>query len=142
MDDTTRGPAPGDGGLKDLLKDCTDLLSSVRHTLSDLLREVRGDNPEALRELAEKQSQLETALTRVFAAELKYNDWKAKQDGTRPDHEFDLAAARFDIGCRLARLRECCAEGLVSERADAGGTAGVAVFIRHMGASTPTATKG
>jgi hypothetical protein len=91
--------------------DARMLLSSVRATIADLLRDVRGGDASALKELGIKQSELETALKRAFEAEARHHDWLAKQPGAEAaPGEMDLDAVRRDIACRLARLRECCQE--------------------------------
>ena len=63
MDDTNGALAATDAGVRKQLDDGLVLLSAVRSSLADLLRDVRGGQLGALKELATKQSELERALT-------------------------------------------------------------------------------
>jgi len=108
MDDTNGALAATDAGVRKQLDDGLVLLSAVRSSLADLLRDVRGGQAGALKELATKQSELERALARVFDAEQKYHDWLAREAGALAPGDIDFDAARREIGCRLSRLRECC----------------------------------
>jgi len=109
MSDYQGPPAPDADGMKEHLDDGALLLRSVRHTLAELLRSASAGQGGALREVGGKQSELESALKRVFDAEQKYHDWNAKHSGHAGPGEIDLDAVRDQIGCRLARIRECCA---------------------------------
>jgi len=98
------------------------LLTSVRSTLADLLREVREGDGNTLRQLVLTQAELEIALRRAIETEQKFNVWNEKNVATGQaagksgagggagsgGGEIDLDAVRYDIGCRLARLRACC----------------------------------
>lgn len=84
------------------------LLTSVSGTLAALLRRVSEGDATALKELTAKQAELEYALKRAFETEQRFNDWKAKQDRSSWSDEIDFETVRYDIGCRLARLRSCC----------------------------------
>lgn len=108
MSDQNGPLTQGASAVKEHFDDGVELLSAVRHTLADLLRAVRDGSPAALKEVVNKQSELESALKRVFDAEQKYNDWNAKHSGLAAPGEIDLDAVRDQIGCRLARIRECC----------------------------------
>jgi hypothetical protein len=111
MDDTTKATIPSDNaGLREELDDARKLLTSVRRTLAGLLESVR-EGQGSLSEIVKKHGELETALTRVFQTEQKYNDWLAKRSGDLAPGEIDFEALRDEIGCRLARLVECCQEG-------------------------------
>lgn len=95
-----------------VLRDARVLLGAVRGTLADLLQRVRNGDAGALRGLATKQAELETALKRAFEAEGKYDDWQARNGRGHgaDDGEIDFDQLRRDIGSRLARIRECCQE--------------------------------
>lgn len=115
MDDTRHAVPGPEAGPKKLFDDCMLLLASVRSSLADLLREVQDGNGEAVRQLVTTQSELEIALRRAIETEQKFNVWNEKQSaaahdagGAGRDGDIDLDAIRYDIGCRLARLRACC----------------------------------
>ena len=103
--------------LKTLIDDTVTALTSVRETLADLLRAEQRDRRGSIREISAKLKELESALVRAIDTEQKYHDWKSRRDGATDrrgggrDDDLDLDAVRSQIGCRLARLRECCREG-------------------------------
>ncbi len=112
IDDTTTASGDADRRLHSLFLDCETSLTSVRETLAEMVRDLSDGTGGNIRDISAKHRELETALMRAIETEQKYHDWKAKRDGQkghRPD-DFDLDAARHQIGCRLARLRECCRE--------------------------------
>lgn len=89
-------------------EDAVLLMRAVRTTLADLLRRVIEGETGALKEIAAKQAELETALRRVFDAEAKLHDWMERHGGGgAAGGGLDLEAARNEIGCRLHRLRSC-----------------------------------
>lgn len=104
--DTDVGPG---GGQKKLFEDCIGLLTSVRSTLADLLEDVQTGGFGAVKDLVGKQSELEQALRRAMETEQKFNEWQAKQRGDLAPDEIDFDTLRRDIGCRLDRIRSCCA---------------------------------
>ena len=60
--------------------------------------------------------ELVLALKGALEAEQKFNDLYASLHPEPEDDGFDLEAARLEIGCRIARIRECCREdGLPGE---------------------------
>lgn len=99
-----------DGDVARLRADAVLLLRSVRATLADLLRDLVDGAP-GLKEVTAKQAELETALKRAFDAEQKYHDWLDRDRSRLAPGEIDLDAVRAEIGCRLHRLRSCCADG-------------------------------
>lgn len=88
--------------------DAVLLMRAVRETLANLLRQLVAGEGGALRDIVGKQAELESALKRVFEAEMRYDDWMQRRGGAG-DGEFDLDEARDEIGRRLDRLR--AAEG-------------------------------
>ncbi len=112
-DDMTGRVDASDPRLKSLFDDCVITLVSVRETLAVLVRAAREGESGSAREITAKQKELETALMRAIETEQKYHEWKSKREGRSGagGDGFDLDAARAQIGCRLARIRECCREG-------------------------------
>ena len=108
MDDITRPPDLADGGHKKLFNDCIGLLSSVRSSLSDLLGQARAGDLGKVKDLTQKQSELEQALRRALETEQKFNEWQAKQRGNARPDDIDFETIRNTIGSRLDRLRNCC----------------------------------
>ncbi|PIE11478.1 MAG: hypothetical protein CSA72_05035 [Rhodobacterales bacterium] len=87
------------------------LFTHISSTLHAVLQEVRSGDLTHLDQLTKKQLQLEEVANR--AAKLK-EQFDAKHDTGLRDGEFDLDRARFEIGCKLARLRACCDAGRLS----------------------------
>jgi hypothetical protein len=108
MDDTSRAAIATDGGFEKEIEDARALLTSVRRTLALLLVEVQEGDAGALKEIAGKQSELESALRRVFDTEQRYHEWRNRQAGAAAPGDIDFDLIRHEIGCRLHRLRECC----------------------------------
>lgn len=99
--------------LAELRADSVLLLTSVRSTLAALLRAVVASGGPT-KEVMTKQLELESALKRAFDAEQKYHDWLDKSRDRLAPGEIDLDAIRTEIGCRLHRLRSCCADDRLS----------------------------
>jgi hypothetical protein len=112
MDDKKEAAlALADAEVRQAVDDARSLLVQVRTTLSALLREAAEGNSTNLTEVVKKQSELESALRRVFETEQKYDDWQRKSRGGQEPDAIDFDAIRVQIGCRLARLRDCCNQG-------------------------------
>jgi len=90
--------------LRQYREDAVTLLRAVRETLAGLLKRVAAGEEGALRDLAGKQAELESALRRVFEAEARYHEW-SERNGGPAGGGLDLDAARDEIGRRLDRLR-------------------------------------
>jgi hypothetical protein len=107
----TDGPPTDVGGVEKLKRDAVTLLASVRSSLGDLLRTVESGEATGgdLKAIAEQQALLQRALEKVQDAEKKYYDWIVRNGGHDPA-DIDYDAIRDQIGCRLARLRDCCQE--------------------------------
>ncbi len=108
----TDGPPPDVGGVAKLKQDSVTLLASVRSSLGDLLAVIDsgGFTGDDLKALTDQQALLQRALDKVQDAEKKYYDWIVRHGGHDPA-DIDYDAIRDQIGCRLARLRECCQQG-------------------------------
>ncbi len=110
MEEVTGIAIVPDDGLKKYLADSVVLLTSVRSGLADLLKAILEGDADSPKDLADKQADFEKALRRVFEAEDRFNDWYSKSTGDSLGGEIDFDAVRQEIGCQLARIRDCCAE--------------------------------
>lgn len=108
---TRRTTLPTQAEIEQHFLDSLTLLRSVRRTLSNLLDRVDDGDDSPLREIGQKQAELETALKRAFEAEERFNAQMEKTSGLRGASEIDFAALREEIACRLNTLRSCCQEG-------------------------------
>ena len=90
--------------------DALNLLRAVRRTLAAMLDDLDAGEDLPLKDLIQKQADLESALRRAFEAEERYNAWHARNGGAvePPASEIDFGALREEIACRLARLSDCC----------------------------------
>lgn len=89
------------------------LFNSIADTLGQMLVQVQSnaDDGPALKKLPGKSAELQEALTRLNKMKDKFDE----QYATGPrEGEFDLDAARFSIGCKLARIRTVCDDGQLS----------------------------
>lgn len=124
MTDKSDKRPPPDGGpdvpATELHDDSFVLLRSIRRSLAHLLRQIETGDVGALKGLMGRTGELEKALRLAIETEVKFTEWKAQYDRSLSEHEIDFEAVRFEIGCRLARIRECCDEGAVSHGAVGG----------------------
>ena len=113
-------PDAPDASAAGLHTDSLVLLRSVRRSLAHLLEQVALGEVGALKEMIGRTGELEKSLRLAIETEVKFTEWKAQYDRALSDNEIDFEAVRFEIGCRLARIRECCDEGQLSEGAFGG----------------------
>ncbi|SHJ10972.1 hypothetical protein [Wenxinia saemankumensis] len=110
MTDHRTDPPPVPPGLADLLDESLALLRSVRKSVRRVLDAVEDETGEfTIRDLVQKAGELEQSLRMALQIEIRFNEWRERHDGTylAPD-EIDFDAVRADLGCRIARLRQCC----------------------------------
>ena len=119
-DKTSRPDAGADVPATELHDDSFILLRSIRRSLAHLLRQIETGDVGALKGLMGRTGELEKALRLAIETEVKFTAWKAQYDRALSEHEIDFEAVRFEIGCRLARIRECCDEGALPEGAFGG----------------------
>ncbi len=97
--------------LKKYLKDTIALLTAVHREVAAILVRAREGDTGAVHELTDRNGELEDALLRVMKAEQKLDEWNDRSTGygaRSRGGEIDFDAVRHEIGCRLARIRECC----------------------------------
>ena len=108
-----------------IFDDSLALLNTSRRELRRLLDllEEEEDRPPG-KSISDRCIQLERALTTVIQTEAKFYEWHAKHAralrGEDPHEEPDFEAVRFEIGCRIARIRDCCAEPGFPEEPEQG----------------------
>jgi hypothetical protein len=106
-------PGSGDAGVPtDELGRRIAALIGLARDMGALLSGVEEHGLRAVTLLAQKQIELERAVARILEAEKAIHDWLDRTGGTRggagPQGDIDFDAVRYEIGCRLSRLRECC----------------------------------
>lgn len=108
---------------RDELNEARRMFDSISEVLGMMLEQIRDGDLTDVKKLYQKQSELQTAALRCHTLKEQFRD---KYDKGPREGEFDLEQARFDIGCKLARLRSCGGAGALScelERERAGGVA-------------------
>jgi hypothetical protein len=96
-------------------------IGEIVEQLKDLKRELRmvqgyvqSEEPGHVREALRCAGDIRTFIRHAYEVEAKYNEERRRELGLAGDAGFDLDAARAEIGCKLDRLRACCAAGAVS----------------------------
>jgi hypothetical protein len=88
------------------------VLSALAQELGTILEQVRPGDVGAMARIVRVQVDLERAVARIMEAERAWNDWNNRTGGAdgqpAAGGDIDFDAVRHEIGCRLARLRECC----------------------------------
>jgi len=111
MDEVNIAAITTEADLNKYLKDTIALLTAVHREVATVLVRAREGDPAAVHELAARNGELEDALLRVMKAEQKLDEWNDRSTGhgaRSRGGEIDFDAVRHEIGCRLARIRECC----------------------------------
>jgi ABC-type transporter Mla subunit MlaD len=111
MEDKDLARRTTEADLKQHLQDTLALLTAVHSDVARLLDQIRDGNPGTAAELAARDSELESALLRVMKAEQRLNEWNGQTPGGAGNtghDDIDFDALRHEIGCRLARIRDCC----------------------------------
>jgi hypothetical protein len=112
MDIVARPGGDGRAGPAAELSRRIAVLAGLAREMGAFLQSVEPLTGSVMKRIARAQIELERAVARILEAEQAWNDWNSgsgaagHQPGAGGDIDFD--AARHEIGCRLARLRECC----------------------------------
>lgn len=85
------------------------LFHSIHDALHEMLFKIEAGDPTRAKEAAMRLAQVQEAALRVAKLKEQFDDKHGPREG-----EFDLAAARAAIGCKLDRLRACCDAGRLS----------------------------
>lgn len=98
------------------IEEARQLVRSTSQSLKAILGDLESGNVKDLSLSPKLVTQLTTALTDLQKREAEFD---ARFKSQLPDGDIDFDRLRHDIGCRLARIRQCCRENDVPE-----GTAG------------------
>ena len=116
MTDTDGGPdgppAADEAELADMRRDAVALLTTVRKSVATLLDAVMldADSHPDVRELTVRTGEYEKAIRVYLEIQLRLDELFAKHAGVIAAYEIDFDDVRHTIGCRLDRIRQCCAE--------------------------------
>ncbi len=92
-----------------------DTLADLSADLRDLRKRLRGGEARKSGEDGKLLGELRYWLKAARDAEAELEDFRRKECGVVGAYALDLEQARFEIGCRLARIRPCCGAGEVPE---------------------------
>ena len=101
---------------EDLLRSLQNSISNLRQLAEDLRRRIEAGEETGLTETSKELAKAETLVRSCQKVEMCLVEQRERQAGiVQGGYALDLDQARFEIGCRLARIRSCCSQGRVSE---------------------------
>ncbi len=110
-----RQSRPGGGGREGPaaeLRRRIAVLAELAGKMGSVLEDRQWSGHELAIRMVRVQVDLERAVARIMEAEQTWNDWNNRTGGAdgqpAAGGDIDFDAVRHEIGCRLARLRECC----------------------------------
>lgn len=100
----------------ELLQSLKDTVRNLRRQAEDLRRQIEAGEDADLTSGSKQVGQVEGLIRSCQKVEVCLVEQRNRQVGiVQGGHALDLDQARFDIGCRLARLRACSGARNVSE---------------------------
>ena len=100
----------------ELLQSVQDSIRALRRQLQDLIQQVEAGEDADLVSGNKQLGSVEGLVRQCQKVEASLVEQESRQAGiVQGGYALDLDAARFEIGCRLGRLRACCGTGAVSE---------------------------
>lgn len=83
-------------------------ISEFRDDLRDLSEQVRSGEDNAVAVAGRLLLEIQRSLRQAKETEAKIERRRKQREGVVHDYAVDLDDARYQIGCRLGRLRQCC----------------------------------
>lgn len=100
----------------DLLRSVQDSIQSLRQMAEDLKSQIQAGEDADLISGKKQVDELGKLIRSCQTVEERFVEHHHRQAGiVRGSYALDLDRARFEVGCRLARLRTCCNSREVSE---------------------------
>lgn len=100
----------------ELLQSLEASIRGLRQAAEDLRKQIGTGEDADLAGAGKQLGQLEGLIRSCQKVETSFVEQHHRQAGiVRGGYALDLERARFEIGCRLARLRTCCGAGQISE---------------------------
>jgi septal ring factor EnvC (AmiA/AmiB activator) len=100
----------------DLLRSLQDSIGALRQKAEDLRQRIEAGEDSDLIGYSKDIARVETLIRACQKVEASLVEQQDRHSGhANGCSALDLEQARFEIGCRLARLRTCCDPGGVSE---------------------------
>ncbi|MEM8576225.1 MAG: hypothetical protein AAGF60_00085 [Pseudomonadota bacterium] len=94
--------------IEDLLNSVHDTVRGLRNEVKELTTKLGDGEDETEKDTKAKVTRLHGVVDMCHKVEMHLVSCKQKSGAGRGGHSIDLRAARAEIGCRLARLAECC----------------------------------
>ncbi len=100
----------------DLLQSLERSIRDLRQTAEELRQQIGAGEDADLAGASKQLGQLEGLIRSCQKVETSFVEQHHRQAGiAQRGYALDLERARFEVGCRLARLRACCGSGQISE---------------------------
>lgn len=106
---TLKPPSVGDEQLDQEIDQVRQTVAHMRFQLAALEAEIMAGDPEAIRASAKVLADLRTWSKLAIEAEARFEERRKDKDRVVYNYALDLEDAKRTIGCRMARLRRCCA---------------------------------
>jgi hypothetical protein len=99
-----------------LLRSLEESIRHLRQMAEDLRRQIKAGEDADLAGSGKQLGQVEGLIRNCQKVETSFVEQHERQAGiAQGGYALDLDRARFEVGCRLARLRNCCGSRDVSE---------------------------
>ncbi|MCE8006606.1 hypothetical protein [Aestuariivita sp.] len=107
-------PEDHEHGTADLIGAFHDSIRELRIVIEDLKQQIRDSEGVDLTVASKHLAPSEALIRNCLKVEANLVDQKNRELGiAQGGYAIDLDRARFEVGCRLARLRACCTTGAV-----------------------------
>ncbi|WP_181389470.1 hypothetical protein [Pseudoprimorskyibacter insulae] len=100
-------PDTGPSSLEAIAADCEQQLADISIELRDLMQRVRTGEGCSKDDVGKKLLEMRAWLKTARETEAQLHAERRKRCGIVGGYGLDLEQARFEVGCRLARLRRC-----------------------------------
>lgn len=110
----------------DELAQLRELFTEIQTAIHVALDDIRNGDSSAARTLSANSQLLHKVAVQIQTQKEQFHD---RHGPDIAEGEFDLEQARFDIGCKLARIATCCDAGRLSCAAERGGAEGSAASV-------------
>ncbi|MYM54167.1 hypothetical protein [Thalassovita mangrovi] len=104
--------------LAERLVEIEEVFLDLKAEVKRLQTRIRDGELGAIKDGARLSADIRGWLKIAYEMEATFHDRKRKQAGIERSYAVDFDQARDQIRCRLDRLRRCCHEGGVPERAE------------------------
>jgi len=94
--------------LKEDLAAIKEVFRDLKQQMEDLKKQVRAGEVDQVKEAGKTLQELRQWMKLAMETEKALNDISREEKGLDRPYAVDLAEARRQIGCRMARVAPCC----------------------------------